>query len=71
MPILLRTTQIRLILFRISRNGPDEACGEMQDPMRGPALISLSKVLPLVLTLSNGFSRNLQRWVVGSGDGAG
>ena len=37
--------------------------GEMQDPVRGPALISLSKVWPLVLTLSNGFSRNLQRLV--------
>ena len=34
--------------------------GEMLDPVRGPALISLSKVRPLVLTLSNGFSRNLQ-----------
>ena len=34
--------------------------GEMQDLVRGPALISLSKVRPLVLTLSNGFSKNLQ-----------
>ena len=44
MPILLRTTHICLILFRISRNGPDEAYGRNARSRE----------------MSNGFSRNLQ-----------